>query len=148
MAVTDPEGFANAVSSGQIKTEGNGKLVVGPRPDTLAEGFETTESEDGTDADGNEEKKPTLARSTFVDIPAAQNVVRCPPINWAKYHIVGESLDKLHDEQRKRPTPGQPHTDEESSRAPVHVVAAPYNPWIDKLPESSMQTRSLAKKEG
>lgn len=148
LAVLDPEGFFNAVTAGQIKTPRNGGFSVGPKPDTPAEQPPDRNLEDGTDTDGDEEKKPTEPKSKFADLPGAQSVVRCPPINWAKYHIVGESLDKLHEEQRARPVSGQPHTEEESGRAPVHVIAAPYNPWTDRLPESSMRTRGTAKKEG
>ncbi|KAK3330387.1 hypothetical protein B0H66DRAFT_543739 [Apodospora peruviana] len=39
-------------------------------------------------------------------LPKPQTVVRCPPINWAQYGVVGESLDKLHAEQVAAPTPG------------------------------------------
>ncbi|GAP86184.1 hypothetical protein SAMD00023353_0303170 [Rosellinia necatrix] len=41
-------------------------------------------------------------------IPKPQNIVRCPPINWSQYAIVGESLDKLHKEQVQRPAQGTP----------------------------------------
>ncbi|KAK3396488.1 hypothetical protein B0T20DRAFT_417936 [Sordaria brevicollis] len=41
-------------------------------------------------------------------LPKPQTVVRCPPINWAQYAVVGESLDKLHREQLTAPTLGQP----------------------------------------
>ncbi|KAK4144710.1 uncharacterized protein C8A04DRAFT_27649 [Dichotomopilus funicola] len=43
-------------------------------------------------------------------LPKPQNIVRAPPINWAQYGIVGESLDKLHAEQLAAPTPGAPMT--------------------------------------
>ncbi|KAG7292223.1 hypothetical protein NEMBOFW57_002258 [Staphylotrichum longicolle] len=33
------------------------------------------------------------------NLPKPQTVVRCPPINWAQYGVVGDSLDKLHAEQ-------------------------------------------------
>lgn len=65
----------------------------------------------------------------FGDIPAALNVVRCPPINWAKYHIVGEVLDQLHEQQRRMPEPGQ--ISQSLSTRP-HSIAAPYSPWHDK----------------
>lgn len=148
LAVADPEGFANAVAAAQIKTKGAGALFVGPNPDAHAEGPPIEEHRDGEGTDEEEVRNATPTKSKFADFPGAQNIVRCPPINWAKYHIVGEPLDKLHEEQRKRPTPGVPHTDDESAKAPEHVIAAPYSPWTDKLPESSMRTRSLAKKEG
>ncbi|KAL0469108.1 hypothetical protein QR685DRAFT_445642 [Neurospora intermedia] len=45
---------------------------------------------------------------TWRSLPKPQTVVRCPPINWAQYAIVGESLDKLHREQLTAPTLGAP----------------------------------------
>ncbi|KAL2134758.1 hypothetical protein VTI74DRAFT_10914 [Chaetomium olivicolor] len=41
-------------------------------------------------------------------LPKPQTIVRCPPINWSQYGVVGSSLDKLHAEQLAAPTPGQP----------------------------------------
>ncbi|KKZ67472.1 hypothetical protein EMCG_06848 [[Emmonsia] crescens] len=80
---------------------------------------------------------------SFGKIPTPQQVVRMPPINWAKYHIVGEPLDKLHEEQRRRPSPGEPRRDDITSqqRAPEHFIAAPYRPFTDNL-EPPMKTRS------
>jgi hypothetical protein len=70
--------------------------------------------------------------SQFGKFPNAQNVVRAPPINWDKYHVVGESLDKLHEQQRKRP--GADESAEEHMRLqPEHAIAAPYGPFVDKL---------------
>ena len=147
LAVADPEGFADAVAAGHVKTTRSGDLFVGPNPDIKTEAPADHGDADGMDTDDDQEQKARPAKSKFADFPGAQNVVRCPPVNWAKYHIVGEPLDKLHEEQRARPSPGQPHTDDDTGRAPEHVIAAPYNPWVDKLPESSMKTRSLTKKD-
>ena len=140
LAVADAKGFAASVMAGRIKSTGAGALVVGPDPGTYAE-----ESTNGDDMDGDhigegEEVKHIPEESKFADLPAQQNIVRCPPINWSKYHVVGESLDKLHEEQRRRPTSGEPHTDDEPARPPEHVIAAPYNPWTDKLSNSPMRT--------
>ena len=41
-------------------------------------------------------------------LPKPQNVVRMPHINWNKYAIVGEGLEKLHAEQIRRPPVGEP----------------------------------------
>jgi len=70
--------------------------------------------------------------------------VRTPPVNWAKYHIVGPPLDRMHEEQRRNPTLGELRRDE-AERAPDHVVAAPYRPFVDKI-EGSGRTRSTGKK--
>ncbi|KAK4042106.1 hypothetical protein C8A01DRAFT_44879 [Parachaetomium inaequale] len=86
-------------------------------------------------------------------LPKPQSVVRCPPVNWAQYGVVGDSLDKLHAEQVAAPTPGAPMvlgqggtyefkaggseqagaaTGGEQPRRLVGV-AAPYNPMRDKV---------------
>lgn len=73
-----------------------------------------------------------LGESKFGRFPSPQDVVRTPPIEWAKYHVVGESLDKLHQEQRSHPG----LSDEEFNRGPKpppHSVAAPYRPFADRL---------------
>ena len=137
-AVADPEQFVNGLKSGDIKSAAT-QALIGP--------FEhSQEDAEMIDADTEDNSASRAQSNTFGTIPAPQNVIRCPPINWAKYHVVGESLDKLHDEQRRRPTPGVPNVDYGTTMAPSHVIAAPYRPWADKLPESSMRTRSDAKK--
>ncbi|KAI5205701.1 hypothetical protein E4T39_02803 [Aureobasidium subglaciale] len=77
--------------------------------------------------------------SGFPAVPLPQDVVRCPPIEWAKYNIVGESLEKLHLDQQTRPG-------DDASSQRDSVVAAPYNPFVDKLdpqpvPEAAPSTR-------
>ncbi|KAH6604721.1 hypothetical protein Trco_006428 [Trichoderma cornu-damae] len=76
-------------------------------------------------------------------IPKAQDVVRCPPINWSQYAVVGESLDKLHAEQVARPTQGTPATvgvggmyqfkGGDGKQEEYPGVAAPYAPLKDKM---------------
>ena len=72
--------------------------------------------------------------SDFGRIPNAQNVVRCPPINWDKYHVVGESLDKLHEQQRRKPGPGEA---DDGTHQPDHIIAGPYRPFADKLEQNT-----------
>lgn len=146
LAVADPKGFVASLMAGRIKSTGAGALVVGPDPGLYAQESINGDHVDGEGTDEEEEKKPIPEQPRFADFPAQQNIVRCPPINWSKYHIVGESLDILHEEQRRRPTSGEAHTDPESARAPEHVIAAPYSPWTDKLPKSPMRTS--AQKDG
>lgn len=73
----------------------------------------------------------------FSRIPGPQDIVRMPPINWDKYHVVGESLDALHEQQRRWPgsLPGQ------DNRGREHSVAAPYSPFYDTL-DQSQNTRN------
>ncbi|KAL2262855.1 hypothetical protein VTK26DRAFT_9242 [Humicola hyalothermophila] len=54
------------------------------------------------------QNQPQEAEPIWRTLPKPQTVVRCPPINWAQYGVVGESLDKLHAEQLAAPTPGTP----------------------------------------
>ena len=150
-AVDDPEAFARDVASGKIKARGMRDILgpVGEMPqglpdvDSRREGEmpevaadqvkEAVEMEDSEEEDNERAAGPSHA---FGEIPTEQNIVRMPPINWAKYHIVGESLDKLHAEQRSRPVAGQPLRDEDlkaKQKAPEHVIASPYDPWRDKL---------------
>lgn len=105
----------------------------------------TTTSPSEKKKDKRKEKEPPPAWRT---LPKPQNVVRCPPINWAQYGVVGESLDKLHAEQQRAPAQGVPasltpgggglayefkgeSTAGEQRR--LVGVAAPYAPGKDKL---------------
>ncbi|KAL2018866.1 hypothetical protein VTK56DRAFT_291 [Thermocarpiscus australiensis] len=99
----------------------------------------------GKQRDGQPEHEPPWRK-----LPKPQTVVRCPPINWAQYGVVGESLDKLHAEQLAAPTPGAPLVlgpggtyefkagsggDQAVGEQPQRLVgiAAPYAPGRDKL---------------
>ncbi|KAL1964810.1 hypothetical protein VTN77DRAFT_6312 [Rasamsonia byssochlamydoides] len=118
-AAADPEKFAQELVAGRLTSEDPSDLV-----DLLPPG----ENNDNVDSSQTGERA-----SAFDKIPKPQNVVRMPPINWAKYHIVGEPLDRMHEEQRQRPSPGEPRRDDLAQRAPEHVLAAPYRPLTDKL---------------
>lgn len=150
-AVANPEAFARDVVGGKIKAR-RMRGVLGPVGETQdgLDGGDTGrrgERDDGPaddvgdggamDESGDEGDGLTVETAgAFGEIPSEQNVVRMPPINWTKYHVVGASLDKLHEEQRSRPVAGQPLRDEDlkpKQRAPEHVIASPYDPWRDKL---------------
>lgn len=94
------------------------------------------------------------------NLPKPQTVVRCPPINWAQYGVVGDSLDKLHAEQLAAPIPGAPavlgpggayefkagdrSTGGSGGGEPARRlvgVAAPYNPLRDKLEKKGKGAR-------
>lgn len=143
MALGDPEGFANALRSGTVKMRS--------RQGILPQDSQSTESGEDSEEDGDSEEHGGVSNATgpstssFGEIPAAQNVVRMPPINWAKYHIVGQSLDKLHEEQRRRPMEGSPRTDEdfrrERERQKETVIAASYDPFTDRLEKGEKRKR-------
>lgn len=66
----------------------------------------------------------------FSRMPGAQPVVRMPHINWEKYHIVGEGLDQLHEQQRRWPGSTFAYGQE---RGREYSVAAPYSPFYDTV---------------
>ncbi|KAI1174976.1 hypothetical protein F4777DRAFT_349312 [Nemania sp. FL0916] len=98
-------------------------------------------------ASANIRPEPEKARSSdpppWTAIPKPQNIVRCPPINWSQYAVVGESLDKLHKEQVQRPAQGTPAIVTADGRfefrggvgkqEPYVGVAAPYAPGKDRI---------------
>ena len=117
-AMAEPEAFVEALKAGRLAK-------------TPASGVELdSESEDDDHIQED-------VQSKFGKFPPLQNIVRCPPVAWEKYHVIGEPLDKLHEEQRRRPG-----TKEDAYGnvvlAPEHVIAAPYRPLIDKVDEPMM----------
>ncbi|MCJ1403952.1 hypothetical protein MMC11_007175 [Xylographa trunciseda] len=130
VAAADPERFAHELSSGNVKSASNRGILGG----------ENSHFPDGPDGPTRQE------RSSFEIIPAPQNIVRCPPVNWAKYHIVGEPLDNLHAQQRSRPSSGEPQRDFETLRDSDYMIAAPYRPWADQNPASPVRKRSIDKR--
>lgn len=182
IAKADPEAFAADLIAGRVKTvRSNGGLgAIAPQPEkqyhtSAKEEEEVDDEPDSTTMNHTEvqqnhppnhppdDPQRRQHHSKFANMPGPQTIIRAPPINWAKYHIVGEPLDRLHAEQQTRPTPGQPRRDsgDETSRpgpgpGPTSVIAAPYSPWTDQLPLSSLsggqggssggRTRSVSRK--
>ncbi len=85
------------------------------------------------EADELETSMPVEAgTSKFGQFPAAQNIVRTPPIEWAKYHIVGEPLDRIHRTQQQYPSALEQELVSQG-RAQPHRIAAPYRPFVDRM---------------
>jgi hypothetical protein len=138
-AIRDPQGFARSLQAQRNSSVQNQVNATGttqaptPESDTSsAEGF--IDGEQSTEGSGHSADtfapvaEPT---SKFPAIPQPQNIIRCPPINWAKYHIVGEPLDKMHEEQRRWPGSSEPPRTQNGHRAPPHAIAIPYSPFTD-----------------
>lgn len=140
-ATADPEAFAKDVATGKLKTVPSGVLEQTTTP------FAKDEDNAISDGDTDMGDCPPERTSKFEDVPGPQNVVRCPPVNWAKYHILGEPLDKLHEEQKMRPSGGRPGMSEPGGRGEEHVIAAPYNPWKDKM-ENTAKTGTEVQRAG
>ncbi|KAG8530724.1 uncharacterized protein KY384_004081 [Bacidia gigantensis] len=155
MALAEPQEFAEALQRGDIKSKDTLRNGIDSAYSSESESDESVEPSpvpDSRDTDARErtEGKAERARE-FGELPVAQNVVRTPPINWKKYHIVGPALDKLHEAERKDPTEGRPRTDEDlrmeilRSKAKEGQVAtftnqmgqrpiqAPFDPFRDQL---------------
>ncbi len=150
-AVSDPETFAQDLSAGKLQTKQSLSLFQDSTPTTdhTSQDLES-ETEESPKISGSENilgQRIPQSASKFGPVPGPQNIVRCPPINWAKYHVVGDSLDRLHQEQVLRPSPGEPQHDESSERAPEHFVAAPYRPLVDRVIDHPMRTRNAGKRK-
>jgi hypothetical protein len=137
-AMADPEGFAQELVAGRLSSQDQSSFVDTHLPPDDDEEQEE-EEEDNAKAQSPEGK--------FGKIPSPQNVVRMPPINWAKYQIVGEPLDRIHNEQRSRPVPGEPRQDP-NQRAPEHFIAAPYRPLTDRLESPTKGRPAKREKKG
>ncbi|KAL1898067.1 hypothetical protein Cpir12675_002086 [Ceratocystis pirilliformis] len=111
-------------------------------------------------------------KPAWANLPGEQSIVRCPPINWAQYAVVGESLDKLHAEQVARPNGGMPAMFTASARGIAATgggtyefrgasalaasgpgekylgIAAPYVPGRDVLPNSRRKNPTVASVAG
>ena len=179
-ALAEPRRFARALGRGRIRSAeevmgmttqvrrdavggkrvrrargagGNAADVAVTSEEGSGESEEEDEDEDGEDEEdtpGDDDDEDGRALARFGDIPGPQAVVRCPPVNWAKYHVAGAALDRLHREQRRWPDAGQPMgaaatgvgrdgAAKEGRRA--HVLAAPYSPWRDEVPSAAARRR-------
>ncbi|OTB18378.1 hypothetical protein K445DRAFT_315185 [Daldinia sp. EC12] len=146
-------------------TEGSAVAVAAGQPSTTADAHPSTNSsataatststppshpEIKSDPSTSSSSSPPLSSSQrpqprpWNTLPKPQNVVRCPPINWAQYAVVGDSLDKLHAEQLSRPAQGVPATlapdgqyqfraAEPGRQEKLVGVAAPYAPGKDRI---------------
>lgn len=120
-AMEDPEQF--------VKDLQEGRLTRPPREGVEVDGIDLAEQQDAPAPD-----------SKFGRFPSAQNVMRCPPVEWAKYHVVGEALDRLHEVQQHYPGYGE-DSHSHQDRPQPHSVAAPYQPFMDRLDEARTNSK-------
>lgn len=153
-ALNDPRRFQSELAAGRLKEERSSMgdiqaILDASDSDSEEDGANNySKSGSGTErADGppqassnrtSTEPSSSSARNLpnskpnpppFSSIPGPQNIIRMPPINWEKYHIVGEPLDALHEQQRR--WPGTTPFGLDKGRE--HAVAAPYSPFYDVL---------------
>ncbi|KAG7421918.1 hypothetical protein Forpe1208_v001282 [Fusarium oxysporum f. sp. rapae] len=146
-AVQDPEAFIKDLVAGKINA---------PEIDSDSDDEDTEMSGQGSGnqqdpGEGSSKQRIATQPPAWTNLPQPQNVVRCPPINWSQYAVVGDSLDKLHNEQVTRPNQGTPATIGANSmyefrgkgkQERYQGVAAPYNPTQDRLNKKSKSRRS------
>ena len=123
-AVEEPEAFVKDLVAG--RTQG-----------------QPSQAEGCDDGKGPSQKKPQSQTKAWSSLPKPQDVVRSPPINWAQYAVVGDSLEKLHAEQVAQPTQGSPATvgangmfefkAGDGKQEKYAGVAAQYMPGKDKI---------------
>jgi hypothetical protein len=132
-AVADPAAFGRSILQTRAQAANAYSDVLSPTLAGLGDSEEDVEQA-GPDArkDSADVGAPPPA-SKFPAIPQPQNIIRCPPVNWAKYHVVGESLDKMHEEQKRWPGQPEPPRTQSGARAPPHTVASPYSPFTDGI---------------
>lgn len=154
-AVADPAGFQRAIQEQRAHASQSYSDILTPTLAGLADDDDDDDAhlqnaQSGADArkDSSTDVEVKMNSTRFPAIPQPQNIVRCPPVNWAKYHIVGEPLDKMHDEQKKWPGQSEPPRTQTGARAPSHAIAAPYSPFTDGIgkPSPTPQPPKNAKK--
>ncbi|KAK7419015.1 hypothetical protein QQZ08_011034 [Neonectria magnoliae] len=137
-AVLDPDAFVKDLVDGKINAPSGG-IAADDHDDDDDDDDEMEQDDAGV---GSSKQRPADKPREWATIPQPQNIVRCPPINWSQYAVVGDSLDKLHNEQVARPSQGTPGaigangTYEfrgEGRQERYMGVAAPYAPTQDRL---------------
>lgn len=88
-------------------------------------------------------QKPRGVQDILDEIPAPQQIVRMPPINWDKYHVAAEPLERMHLAQQLRPGehPGTLHSRES-------VIAAEYDALYDRVGEDAGTVQGVAQGQG
>ncbi|PHH67584.1 hypothetical protein CDD82_1303 [Ophiocordyceps australis] len=138
-ALVDTEAFVQDLAAGRVRSIGEATAL---RHDAHHQDHD--EKDQAQDAQStNQDTSNKAHERQWNDLPRPQNIVRCPPINWAKYAVVGESLDKLHAEQVSHPTQGTPASlgpggayefkSGSGSQEKYPGIAAPYAPGKDRI---------------
>lgn len=147
-AIDDPSAFLADLGTGKVHTQGD-KLFLDSGSDS-DDSDDDTKGKEGKRVSGVKKEGSTAGHGKapesrpWENLPKPQNVVRCPPINWSQYAVVGESLDKLHADQIARPSQGAPATLGPNgtyeftgvpggNQRPFVGVAAPYAPGKDRI---------------
>ncbi|KAJ4320848.1 hypothetical protein N0V84_005669 [Fusarium piperis] len=144
-AVQDPEAFVKDLIAGKINAPANDDS-----DDEDDDGHDTVDQTQDNAGEGPSKQRNASEPRAWANLPQPQNVVRCPPINWSQYAVVGDSLDKLHSEQVARPSQGTPAVvgangmyefKGEGKQERYAGVAAPFAPTQERLSKKSKAKR-------
>ncbi|RMY28611.1 hypothetical protein D0865_15720 [Hortaea werneckii] len=126
------EGARKGSTSGEARTAAGGRNTSDADPPARREQKSDLSQSPTTN-------NPATQQEHFPPIPGAQNVVRTPYINWEKYHILSEPLDRMHEQQRRWPGAGGNSPSDQRRRRSEreYAVAAPYSPFYDRLDEGT-----------
>lgn len=148
-AVADPETFSHELKAGSLRKPSSDGILNLDRPEALSTSagqkqsrspFHT--SEDASLSPQTNQMPLNDTESHFETFPHQQNIIRMPRINWDKYQVVGDSLDRIHAEQLRRPSEGHAPNEQISgqrmadARSPQQHVAAPYRPFANGRDEA------------
>ncbi|KAI9676564.1 MAG: hypothetical protein M1817_000723 [Caeruleum heppii] len=161
---------------GQVRSDGPTPVTVTADDDEEEEADEDTSMNDASSSSSSSSSSPSSSpnpssttSTIYPPLPTPQTIIRCPPINWASYSILGAPLDALHADQQRRPISGTPlrldgnrseavgtttvggattrgrdvevGVGKGTQAAATAVLAAPYRPGVDPVFEG-MRTRS------
>jgi hypothetical protein len=135
-AISDPQAFARSLEAQAKRKTKTSSDISDPALAGVSDSEALGDGERNENGEGESTDKASNlddATSKFPSLPQPQNIIRCPPVEWAKYHIVGEPLDKMHEEQKRWPGSSEPPRTQHGQRAPPHAVASPYSPFTDAV---------------
>lgn len=118
-ALRDPQAFADDLRTGKLSK-------------SMTEGITFDDVE--YDSDDDTPETATNTSSKFTRLPQPQNIARCPPIEWSKYHVLDKPLHDMHETQKQYPGSLDNNFTNGSGRK-EYDIAAPYRPFKDKLNE-------------
>lgn len=151
LALNEPESFAQDLAKGKIgeqrpkigdmqaildqAEEGDSDEEVDFSALARDKGKKSLSPEIPDSQPGSQSQKAAGAQQTdgtpsFPRIPGPQTVVRMPHVNWDKYGVVGEPLERLHNQQQKWPGTTAAYGQE---RGREYTIAAPYSPFLDHI---------------
>jgi len=137
-ALMDPQAFARDLAEGRVQTEPQRGLLDGIRDEE-----EEIEGTDALTAEGD--RCATSSDRPIIRLPRPQDIIRCPPINWDKYHVNGDALEAMHRMQTSMPPGHHVPSGAEAGGHTEHVVAAPYRPFVDVLHSRAQNLAPLAR---